>query len=173
MYELETKVNKLILLFFMDKMEVPMVESVIYEICTVENSWLTYMDCLQSLMQLFEVDFVCKIKHDNACYYNITPDGRSCLANFYQQIPLQLRAEIGEYVKANRMYFRRQQGYVSSSKRNSDGTHTVQLKITDWTQTPININIVVPDKETVKRMKEKWKTKAADLYTAIYELLTE
>ena len=42
---LETNtVNKLILLYALDKMEVPLQEDVILDMIT-ENNWLTYMDC--------------------------------------------------------------------------------------------------------------------------------
>lgn len=173
MYEVETKVNKLILLFFLDKMDVPLTDGIIQEICNYHNNWLTYMDCIQSLSQLLESEFVCKTKHDNTTYYGITPEGRMCLAHFYTQIPVSMRAEITDYVKANRMYFRRKQEYSANYRKNSDGTYTVQLKITDWAQTPISLTVVVPDKETAKRTIECWKNKAAEIYTFIYERLTE
>ena len=37
--------NKLILLFILDKMEIPLTENSIMDIATSRNNWLSYMDC--------------------------------------------------------------------------------------------------------------------------------
>ena len=41
----ETSVNKLILLFVFDKMESPLSERTLVDMCTSSNDWLNYMDC--------------------------------------------------------------------------------------------------------------------------------
>ena len=39
-------VNKLILLFVLDQMEIPLTENSIIDICTSRNDWLNYMECM-------------------------------------------------------------------------------------------------------------------------------
>ena len=41
----DTFLNKLILLFVFDKMEVPLSESTILDMCSSANQWINYMDC--------------------------------------------------------------------------------------------------------------------------------
>ena len=48
-------VNKLKLLFLLDKMELPLTENNIIDICTSRNEWINYMDCKEILWQLKEV----------------------------------------------------------------------------------------------------------------------
>ena len=40
----DSSLNKLILLFVFDKMEVPLSENTVLDMCTSSNNWLAYMD---------------------------------------------------------------------------------------------------------------------------------
>ena len=44
-YKPDSTTNKWILLFIFDKMEIPLTENSIMDICTNKNNWLKYMDC--------------------------------------------------------------------------------------------------------------------------------
>lgn len=169
----EFTVNKLILLFVFDKMDVPITEPTIIEMCTSRNLWLTYMDCKQAMAQLLDTEFIYESTHDRNSYYSITPDGRTCLGMFYMQIPAALRGEIAEYVKENRLVFRRKQEYAGTYYKNADGTHTVVLKIVDPVQTTLEIKLNVANRHTAKSVYEKWKDKAATVYSALHEALID
>lgn len=169
----ETTVNKLILLFVFDKMDVPITENTIIEMCTSRNMWLTYMDCKQAMAQLLETGFIYQSTHDRNSYYSITPDGRMCLAMFYMQIPTSLRSDITEYIKENRMTFRRKQEYSGTYYKNADGTYTVLLKIIDPVQTTLEIKLNVANRHTAKSVYEKWKDKAAQVYYTLHDVLID
>ena len=96
--------NKLILLFVMDKVEMPLTENSIIEICAVKNNWINYMDCLDLLYQLSEAKLIYKTQcKEGEMRYTLTFEGRDCLSYFYKRIPNSLRDEITEYAKNNRM----------------------------------------------------------------------
>ena len=51
----EEKVRlKLTLLFFMEKMEIPLTKNSILDICSIENDWISYMDCVAIISELSE-----------------------------------------------------------------------------------------------------------------------
>ena len=52
-----TTINKLILLFVFDKMEIPLTENTVIEMCSSRNTWITYMECTEALGQLIEAGF--------------------------------------------------------------------------------------------------------------------
>ncbi len=52
-----TTLNKLILLYALDKMEVALQESVILDMVT-ENNWLNYMDCKVALTDLIKNNMI-------------------------------------------------------------------------------------------------------------------
>lgn len=172
----ESIINKLLLLFFMDKMDVPLTESIILKACYYENPWLEYMDCISTLNQLQESGLLFRSVHDKTPYYSITPDGRGCISHFYARIPASVRAEITEFVKENRVAIRRKQEYSTSYQLNADHTYTVILKIidpTNPTKITMDLRFVVSNKEIAKSVAEKWGTKAAKIYGIIYEQLVD
>lgn len=166
-------VNKLVLLFVFDKMDVPITENTIVEMCTSRNAWITYMDCKQAMGQLLEAGFIYQSTHERNSYYSITPDGRMCLAHFYMRIPSSTRNEITEYIKENRMTFRRKQEYFRNYYKNADGTYTVQLKIVDPVQTALEIKLNVANRHTAKLVYNKWEDKAAQVFYTLHELLID
>ena len=87
----DNTVNKLILLFVLDKMDIPLTETSILEICASQNSWVNYMDCKDLLYQLLTAKFIYKPNTtNNESRYNITVAGRECLSQFFTKIPAVL-----------------------------------------------------------------------------------
>ena len=169
----ESTINKLILLFVFEAMDVPITNNTIIEMCTSRNSWLSYMDCTLTISQLVDAGFIYRTSKEKNSYYNITADGRQCLSLFYTRIPSSLRTEITEYVRENRMKIRRKQDYYSSYYKNQDGTYTVQLKIVDPVQTTLEIKLNVANRNTAKMVYEKWENKASLVYGFLHEELID
>ena len=107
--------NKLIILFVMEKMEMPLTENSIIEICSVKNTWVNYMDCLDLLYQLSESKLIYKTEcKEGEMRYNLTFEGRDCLSYFYKRVPIALRDEIMEFSKLNRLSIKQSQEYYAN-----------------------------------------------------------
>ena len=172
---LDNTQNKLLLLFVFDKMEIPLSEDTIIDLCCTSNNWISYIDCKQALSQLIEASFIFRINNNSATkpLYTITPEGRVCLAHFFVRIPSSLREIVSEKIKISRMSYRRKQEYFSDYHKNADGTYDVALKILEPTQAILEININVPNRATAKWIYQKWEEKATQVYSSIYDLLVE
>ena len=169
----DSYLNKLILLFVFDKMEVPLSENTILDMCCSSNNWIAYMDCQPILNQLLDCGWLCDISSNQEPLYTITPDGRSCLANFFIKIPVSVREEISLFIKNNRTRYRRKQECVADYYMNKDGTYTVYLKIIEPVQPALELKLVVPNRQTAKDIYKKWGEKATDVYRTIYEALVD
>ena len=177
----DSTLNKLILLYVFETMDVPITGKTIIEMCSSRNLWLTYMDCTMAVNELLDSGLIyrsCKEKIVESgiisdAYYNITPDGRQCLDHFYTRIPSTLRSEITEYVKENRMAYRRKQEYYRNYYKNNDGTYTVHMKIVDPVQTTLELKLNVTNRETAKAVYNKKKEKAAQIYYFLHEELID
>lgn len=169
----DSTVNKLKLLFMLDKMEIPLTENSIIDICTSRNDWLNYMDCKEILWQLLEVGFIYKTsgESDDEIRYGITYEGRNCLSHFYQRIPQSLRESMTIFSKENRMNFKRSQEYVSEYFKNADGSHTVVLKIKEpmIPQSLLEIKIKAPTRHSAVLTCKKWKEKAPAIFEYLYD----
>ena len=172
---LDSTQNKLLLLFVFDKMEIPLSEDTILDLCCHTNNWISYIDCKQALAQLIEASFIYRINNNSSSepLFTITPEGRVCLAHCFVRIPSSLREVVSENIKVNRMSYRRRQEYFSDYHKNADGTYDVELKILEPTQAILEININVPNRTTAKWIFQKWKEKATQVYSTIYDLLVE
>ena len=169
----DSSLNKLILLFVFDKMEVPLSENTILDMCTSSNNWLAYMDCQPILNQLLDCGWISNIGKENDPLYTISTDGRICLANFFIKIPASLREEISLFIKNNRNRYRRKQECGADYFMNKDGTYTVSLKIIEPAQPLLELKLVVPNRQIAKDIYKKWDEKAADTYRTIYENLVD
>ena len=167
-------VNKLILLFVFDKMEVPLSENTVLDMCGGANAWISYMDCKPLLGTLLDHSFIYNVSQQgDEPLYGITPDGRVCLADFYVQIPSSLREEISSFVKNNRLKYRKNQQCVADYYMNRDGTYTVYLKILEPSQPLLELKLVVPDRQTAKSIYKKWAEKAGNVYATVYDCLVD
>ncbi len=177
----DSTLNKLILLYVFEAMDVPLTGRTIIEMCTSRNLWLTYMDCTMAVNQLLDSGLIYRSAKEKVtdngiasdAYYSITPDGRQCLDHFYTRIPSTLRAEITEYVKENRMVYRRKQEYYRNYYKNPDGTYTVHMKIVDPVQTTLELKLNVTNRDAAKQVFNKWEEKAAQIYYFLHEELID
>ena len=124
---LDSKIQKLIILFVFDKMAISLSEAALLDICTSENDWLTYMDCKQYLGELLDTNLLYRVPKSE--YINITQDGIGCLALFFTRIPASIRDDINAYARENRMRYKKRQSYFCDYSKNADGTYTVIMKI--------------------------------------------
>lgn len=169
-------VNKLKLLFLLDKMELPLTENNIIDICTSRNEWINYMDCKEILWQLKEVGFIFETDYDdNEKRYGITVDGRNCLSHFFLRIPQSIREDITNFVKDNKLNVKRSQEYVSDYVKNPDGSHTVTLKIKEpLSPTPLlEIKLKAPTRHSAILACKKWKENAATIFEYLYDTIID
>ena len=83
--------NKLLLLFVFDKMEMPLSEQTILEMCCSANNWINYIDCKQALMQLIDANFVAAVNKgaSNEAMYSIYAGRQNLSCTFFRAHSLQ------------------------------------------------------------------------------------
>ena len=166
--------NKLILLFFMEKMEIPLTKNSILDVCSLENDWISYMDCVSIIMELSDTKFIYKTENiENDELYSITYEGRNCLAQLYKRVPYSLREKITEYVKKNKLFVKTSQEYTTNYTKNEDGSYTVSLRIYEpMSNNPMfEIKIKAPSRQSAIEAEQKWKKQAPAIYESVYENL--
>lgn len=175
--EQESTVNKLIVLFVLEKIEIPLTEQSIIDICYGKNNWIdNYMECKEIIYNLVDAGFIYKTNgNSEEDRYTITYTGRNCLSHFYERIKQELREQIAEYVKENRIAFKRSQEYVSTIDRNSDGSYTVCLKIRSALidEPMFELKIKAPSRQAAISATNIWREKAHHIYENAYETLIE
>lgn len=171
----DTMLSKLILLYVFEKIEISITENTIMEICWSRNNWLNYMEIVDIIPNLMEMNFLIKTKDaDGEERYSITQHGRDCLSHFYFQIPEKLRDEITEFCKEHRMELKRAQEYVCNFIKTGDESYLTTLKIKDVTDVnAVDIKIKFPTRQQAVDACKLWKKNAPYLYASLYESLSE
>jgi hypothetical protein len=133
------------------------------------------MDCKASIVQLIDAGFIYNINQGSGePLFTITPDGRLCLAHFYSRVPVSIRDTVTEFVKNNRINYKKKQEYVSDYYRNSDGSYTVVLKIMSNSSIPVmEMKLRIEERHSAKWVHKNWEDKARQVYETLYDLLIE
>lgn len=172
----DNTVNKLILLYVLDKMDIPLTETSILEICTSQNTWVNYMDCKDLLFQLLTSKFIYKPNTtNNESRYNITVAGRECLSQFFTKIPASLRSSIDKFAQENKLHFKRNQEYIGKYYKNIDGSYTVQLRILEplTTDSVFEISIKADTRHNAIVAVKKWREMAPTILEYVYAKIIE
>lgn len=168
---IDSKVQKLVILFVFDKMAIPLQEATVLDICTADNNWLTYMECKQYLQELIDTNLIYRIPKSDTL--NITQDGISCLSLFYTRIPSSVRDEVVAYARENRMRFKKRQSYFCDYSKNADGTYTVIMRINNDIATIMELKMVVTNRQSAKYIYKNWVDKASSTYSLIHDNLLD
>lgn len=167
-------VNKLIILYVFDNMEMAMTEETVLDLCCRDNEWMSYIDCTEALSQLLDTGLLSVTQATgNKPMHTITPDGAQCLAHFYSRINLHVRDQIKEFVNQNRLKYRKKQEYFCDYYKNADGTYTVLMRIFDSTTTAMELKLVVATRNSAKYIYKNWGDKASLVYGQILETLVD
>ena len=170
----DSSLYKLIILFVFDKMEAPLSENTVLDMCCSANNWISYIDCQPIINSLKDIGWISDIgSTQGEPLYSITPDGRVCLANFFVKIPASLREEIALFIRNNKIKYRRKQECTADYFMNKDGTYTVYLKILEPSQPLMELKFVVPNRQIAKDIYKKWEEKAANVYSTLYDNLVD
>jgi len=175
-------IQKIKLLFVLEKMEIPLTETNLIDICSVidicnsiDNKF-SYLDLKEALFELLEVSFIIENKFENEeSRYSITFDGRNCLSHFYYRIPKDIREQINNYAQENRMALKRSQEYITEYEKNPDGSYTVTLKIKEPTTSNslLVLKLKTPNRQAALNTTKKWTNKAPQIYENIYDTLLD
>jgi hypothetical protein len=167
--------NKLLVLFVLEKLEMPVSEDLLLEMCSIDNNWIPYLYCKQVINEIIQSGLATKISSQSSRtpLVSLTSDGRICLAHFYNDIPLSTQDEVKEFVKQHRINYRKKQEFISDYFKNNDGSYTVSLKIMEVTQTLIDLKLVVATRAIATSISANWNEKAPEVYRMLYEQLVE
>ncbi len=168
--------DKLTMLFVIDKMEIPLTEDSILDICSVKNEWIkNYMDCKAIIHDLTESKLLYKLGdvEQGKELFSLTYEGRECLSHLYRRIPLASREEISQYIKANRLNVKSSQEYSATYTKNEDGSYNVILQIYEpLITTPMfELKIKAPSRQSANEAIHKWKSQAPSIYEIIFNNL--
>ena len=168
--------TKLLILFILDKYETPISQELLTQMCCVDNNWVPYFCFSHFTEELIKARFVFSKpdphnKDDNLL--SISEDGKICLSYFYNSIFKSVRDDVAEYIKNNKITYRKKQEFVCIPKENPDGTYTMNCMVLNGETTMFELTFTVPTKSKANSIVAKWQDSAPEVYRTYAEMLID
>lgn len=168
--------TKLLILFILDKYETPISQELLSQMCCVDNNWIPYFCFAHFVDELVGARFVIKKpdRHSKDDYLlTISEDGKVCLSYFYSSIFKSVRDDVAEYIRNNKLKYRKKQEFVCTSQPNPDGTYTVNCMVLNGETTMFELKFAVPTKSKAISVAQKWQESAPEVYRTYVEMLID
>jgi DNA-binding HxlR family transcriptional regulator len=163
--------NKLLLLYLIDKMDLPLSRSQITDYVR-EAEFMDYFTLSQTLSEMVEGGFLENTVDNNTTRYSITGDGQTMLEYFEKHIPLPIRTMINSYVHNNRRNIKKEYEVTATYFPNAENDEfVVKCGVYEDERTLMELAISVDTRDQAKLIQANWKTSAKHLYGRIIEAL--
>ena len=157
--------NKLIILYLIEKIEIPLSNS---EICqfALEKNLMDYFSVQQYLSELVDSGLLEMSSENNSTRYTITPDGEDTLNYFIKHISNYAKTVINTYASENSKRIRAEYAITANYFQEMNNEYTVKCGVYDGdgTTSLMEISVNVATKDQARTICRNWKNHVAELY---------
>ena len=163
--------SKLMLLYLIDKMDLPLSRSQITDFI-LEADLMDYYTLQQSLAEMVEGLYLDSTNDNNTTRYTITDEGLLTLEYFEKHIPASIRTKINNYVKDNRGEIKRAFENTATFFPNAENNEfLVKCGVYEEGRVLMELSISVDTREQARLIQNNWKTNAKTMYGDIIGIL--
>lgn len=167
--------SKLLILFILEKLEMPINEDILLQMCSLDNEWIPYLCFSQYVNELAGAGFIIREIQQPAHDYvlSLSEDGKVCLSHFYNDIYKSVRDDVTNYIRTNKLTYRKKQEFSCNYARRPDGTFAVTCAVLNVNKPVFEITFTVPTLAKAIDIRNKWQNKAVDFYRLYTDLLID
>lgn len=163
--------NKLLLLYLIDKMDIPLSNSQISQFALEEN-YMNYFSLQQSLAEMVQAKYLDTTQENNTTRYTITDEGLVTLEYFEKHIPITIRNKINSYVLENRKNLKKDYEITANYfYDHNNNEFVVKCGVYENNTTLMEINVSVVSRDQAKLIAQNWKANVNLLYSNVLEQL--
>ena len=160
--------SKLIILYLIEKIEIPLSNS---EICqfALEKNLMDYFSVQQYLSEMVESGLLEVTTENNSTRYTITADGEETLNYFIKHISNYAKTVINNYAMENSKRIRAEYAVTANYFQEMNNEYTVKCGVydSDGTTALMELSVNVATKDQARIICRNWKNNVADLYGKI------
>ncbi|MFZ5988488.1 MAG: DUF4364 family protein [Bacillota bacterium] len=162
--------NKLILLYIIDKVNMPISNLQITKLI-LENKFMNYFMLQQLLDELCSHDYLLSEAIDNKTFYTITASGKQTLGYFTSHIPSGIKTLIDSSISGIRRNIRNETFIKADFTPESENEFIVSCQVREDNFTLIDLKVAVGTKNDAREICENWKKHSQAIYSEIIESL--
>lgn len=157
---------KLMILYILDRIDFPMTDSQLTDFFIGKN-YTDYFTLHETINDLTEDAFIEKEVVRNKTLYHITEAGGEALSFFFKDISSAARADIDDYLSAQRYQLKEEQSTPADYYEIKHSEYLAECKILDRDSVLLDIQITVSNEAEAERLCNNWKENSTDIYTYI------
>jgi predicted transcriptional regulator len=162
--------NKLLLLYILNSIDMPVTNSHITQI-VLENNLINYFALQQYLSELTSSGFIDDSIEGSKHSLKITKSGKDTLELFLSRVSQSKRDTVDNYLEINLPEILNELEITAEYTPSKDSNFMVSLRLAGKKGPLIDIKLPARTKEEAKDMCSQWKENSRELYCSIMELL--
>lgn len=166
----KSAVNKLIVLYILEKIEFPLTNTQITNI-VLENNVINYFSLQESLVELEQSDLVKLEENEQKVTFQPTEIGLKTLNMFQTKIPKSVRTALAEYISKNKDQIKKDSEIQADFMKKNEHEYIVNLKAIENNIVLIDLKLSVVSVKQAKFICEKWKSSSGKIYGQIMDTL--
>ncbi len=167
---------KLLILFILEKLEMPINEDILLQMCSWDNNWIPRLYFSKYVAELAGAGFISRhVDEISGQDYvlSLSEDGKVCLSHFFNEIYKSVRDDVTAYIRNNRLLYRKKQEFSCTYSQNADKTFKVNCAVLNGESPVFEITFNVPTLAKAIDVRNKWQTKATEFYKTYTDLLID
>ncbi len=159
----DLSVNKLIILFMLDKIHLPMSYTYLSEFI-LNHEYTNYFSLQYYLSELVETKLVITENMSHTTRYSITEQGKKTLEYFENRVPDSMKESVMNYLENNKIELKKEYEITADYTPEKNGDYTVHCLAKDKKNTLIEIKIMTLSKKHAVKICDNWKKNSHTIY---------
>lgn len=155
--------NKLMILYLLNRVKFPMTQSQVSNFM-LEKDYMSYMNFQSAMADLIEDEMIYAETFRNRTHLSITKEGEECLAFFEKRISDPIKEDVDQYVRENEMQMKDEVSVLSHYYKSVSGEYEADLIAREKDAILLEIKIATPDAETASAVCARWQESNQEIY---------
>lgn len=169
---LELAENKLLLLYILKQIKLPISKNQLTEII-LKNNFINYFTLQQYITELISANFIQYNELDENRKLTVSATGDKVLNMFITRISESKKTLIDNYITENINQIKNDISLTADYTLANDNSFTVNLKAVENNITLIDLKLNVVTNNQARELCKKWKANSSEFYTKILKILIE
>ncbi|MDD4503368.1 MAG: DUF4364 family protein [Clostridiaceae bacterium] len=155
--------KKLMILYLLSKMDIPMTKSQITN-AILENNLIDFFTFQQCISDLEESGMIIQMTHQKKQCFITTDGGKKAIEVFEQRISKNTYGIINNYVSKNKESLKKESQVIAEYNKIGDKEYIVNLKVIEKELILMDLKLSVVSAKQAKQVCEKWKNSSEKIF---------
>ncbi len=164
-------IYKLIILYMLSKVDVPLPSGVISDYIT-SRGYTNFFTLQNAFGELLRAELIAEQTTYHLAYYTLSDAGHETLDSFGSGLSLSIRREIDSFLTEKRFEIANETAFVSDYQKTSDNSYLTVCSLKEGNHILFELSLDAATEEDAVCICDNWRNASAELYqTALQKLL--